>query len=188
MTEEISVRDRIRSYSAGVMIFIMMLLVLRNLKLGPIHMVPNLLPIIITLGLVGIMKIPLDFATLLIACIAIGIAWTIRFISDSIQAVFPEISPLWLSPRNELNNIWKSNALYDLILCAGFLMFAPSDMVSIARFGMLVAHTRSRAGCRLLCDAVADVPVSLGKEAIFRGAVAYDNSEIDHSAAAPRTH
>ena len=56
-----------------------------------------------------------------------------------------------------------------LILCAGFLMFAPSDMVSIARFGMLVALT-------LVLALVADFFVMpslmflfqpLGKEAYF---------------------
>lgn len=56
-----------------------------------------------------------------------------------------------------------------LILCAGFLMFAPSDMISIARFGMLVALT-------LVLALVADFLVMpslmflfqpLGKEAYF---------------------
>ena len=142
MTKNLS-SGQIRSYSAaGVMIFIMMLLVLRSLKLGALSMVPNLLPIIITLGLMGIMKIPLDFATLLIACIAIGIA-----VDDTIHLLirykrsFQKSRHYGLALETSLTTSGRAMLFTTLILCAGFLMFAPSDMVSIARFGMLVALT-----------------------------------------------
>ena len=137
MTKNLS-SGQIRSYSAaGVMIFIMMLLVLRSLKLGALSMVPNLLPIIITLGLMGIMKIPLDFATLLIACIAIGIA-----VDDTIHLLirykrsFQKSRHYGLALETSLTTSGRAMLFTTLILCAGFLMFAPSDMVSIARFGM----------------------------------------------------
>ena len=105
-------------------------------------MVPNLLPIIITLGLMGIMKIPLDFATLLIACIAIGIAVddTIHLLSGYKRS-FQKSRHYGLALETSLTTSGRAMLFTTLILCAGFLMFAPSDMVSIARFGMLVALT-----------------------------------------------
>ena len=54
-------------------------------------------------------------------------------------------------------------------------MFAPSDMVSIARFRHARrADARPRTGCRLLCDAVADVFISAPRKrgVFFRGTVA----------------
>ena len=142
MTKNLS-SGQIRSYSAAaVMIFIMMLLVLRSIKLGVLSMVPNLLPIVITLGLMGILKIPLDFATLLIACIAIGIA-----VDDTIHLLirykrsFQKSRHYGLALETSLTTSGRAMLFTTLILCAGFLMFAPSDMISIARFGMLVALT-----------------------------------------------
>lgn len=170
MTKNLS-SGQIRSYTAaGIMIFIMMLLVLRNIRLGVLSMVPNLLPILITLGLMGIMKIPLDFATLLIACIAIGIA-----VDDTIHLLirykrsFQKTKHYGLALETSLTTSGRAMLFTTLILCAGFLMFAPSDMISIARFGMLVALT-------LVLALVADFLVMpslmflfqpLGKEAYF---------------------
>ena len=51
-----------------------MIMMLRTLKLGLLAMIPNLLPIALMLGSLGMAGIPLDLNNLLIASIALGIA------------------------------------------------------------------------------------------------------------------
>ncbi|MBW1886052.1 MAG: MMPL family transporter, partial [Deltaproteobacteria bacterium] len=77
------VRSLSRSYIlALILITPLMMLLIGSLRRGLVSMVPNLLPILLTLGLMGWVGIPLDIFTLLIGCIAIGLAVddTIHFI------------------------------------------------------------------------------------------------------------
>lgn len=142
MTENLS-RGQIYSYCAAfLMVFIMMVAVLRSFKLGLLSMIPNLLPILVTLGLMGALGINLDFITLLIACIAIGIAVddTVHFLVRFLRE-FEKSGDYEVSTRKTLQSSGRAMLFTTLILCGGFLMFLPSDMVSIALFGGLVALT-----------------------------------------------
>jgi uncharacterized protein len=70
--------------SALVVISVVLLLVFGSLKAGLIAILPNLIPSILTFGLLGMFGIPLDFTTMMIAPIIIGIAVddTVHFISQ----------------------------------------------------------------------------------------------------------
>ncbi|MFT5431096.1 MAG: putative RND superfamily exporter protein, partial [Myxococcota bacterium] len=59
---------------AFAVITVFMVLLLGDVKLGLIAMVPNLLPIILILGLMGFAGIPIDMMNMMIASIALGIA------------------------------------------------------------------------------------------------------------------
>jgi len=142
MTENLS-RGQLYSYGAAfLMVFIMMIAVLKSFKLGLLSMIPNLLPILVTLGLMGALQINLDFITLLIACIAIGIAVddTIHFLVR-FQREFEKSGSYEISSRKTLQSSGRAMLFTTLILCGGFLMFLPSAMISIALFGGLVAFT-----------------------------------------------
>ena len=142
MTENLS-RGQIYSYGAAfLMVFFMMIAVLKSLRLGLLSMIPNLLPIIVTLGLMGALQINLDFITLLIACIAIGIAVddTIHFLVR-FKREFDKHGTYEMASRKTLQSSGRAMLFTTLILCGGFLMFLPSKMVSIALFGGLVAFT-----------------------------------------------
>ncbi len=52
----------------------MMCVLFRSIKIGLIAMVPNLSPVILTLGVMGWLGIPLDYVRLLIGALAIGIS------------------------------------------------------------------------------------------------------------------
>jgi len=60
--------------TAGVAITIVMYFLFRSLKIAVISMIPNVLPIIYILGLMGFCGIEFNIATSLVMCIAIGIA------------------------------------------------------------------------------------------------------------------
>jgi predicted RND superfamily exporter protein len=61
-------------FIAGCVITIMMLILVGSLKIGLISIFPNLLPNVITLGLMGWLGFPLDMFSMLIGSIAIGLA------------------------------------------------------------------------------------------------------------------
>jgi predicted RND superfamily exporter protein len=55
-------------------IFIMFLILFRNIKLSLIGVVPNFIAAFFILGIIGLLEIPLDMMTITIAAITIGIA------------------------------------------------------------------------------------------------------------------
>ena len=63
-----------KSYAiAFVAITLIMILVLGNVKLGLLSMIPNLIPICFTMGMISFLNVPLDINSLMIGSIAIGI-------------------------------------------------------------------------------------------------------------------
>lgn len=68
---------------AIVVVSVILLLVFGSFKVGLIALVPNLIPALLTLGLLGISGVPLDFFTMMLAPIIIGISVddTVHFIS-----------------------------------------------------------------------------------------------------------
>ena len=140
LTHHISL-SQIRSYSAAfVVIALVMMLILKSISLGTLSMIPNLLPVAVTLGWMGWAAVPLDFFTLLVACIAIGIAVddTIHFLLR-FRSEFTHCGSYKLATERTLVTTGRAMASTTLILCAGFSMFALSELRSISVFGLLVA-------------------------------------------------
>ncbi|MGH8076092.1 MAG: efflux RND transporter permease subunit [Lysobacter sp.] len=69
---------------ALVAVSVILLLVFGSFKVGLIALIPNLIPALLTLGLLGISGVPLDFFTMMLAPIIIGISVddTVHFISN----------------------------------------------------------------------------------------------------------
>ena len=69
------IRSQIFSFSlAFVVIFFLLTLQLKSIRLGLISMIPNIIPIAMTMGAMGLFDIKLDTATVMISTISIGIA------------------------------------------------------------------------------------------------------------------
>jgi hypothetical protein len=120
----------------------MMCLVFGSFKIGLLSMIPNLAPIVVTLGFMGWRGIPLDYFKLLITCIAIGIAVddTVHLITryrheflrckDYKKALFPSFA-----------SVGRALFITTMVLVVGFLSYTFSIMDSMAHFGLLVAST-----------------------------------------------
>lgn len=69
---------------ALVAVSVILLLVFGSFKVGMIALIPNLIPALLTLGLLGLAGVPLDFFTMMLAPIVIGISIddTVHFISN----------------------------------------------------------------------------------------------------------
>ena len=128
----------------------MMVLMLRNLRLGMIAMVPNLMPIVAIMGLMGLIGVPIDMSNLLIASIAIGIAVddTIHFLHH-FQVYYQAEGDVEGAISHSFRHSGRAMVSTSVILAMGFCVYITAQMSNLGRFGMLVALTVVFA---LLCD------------------------------------
>jgi predicted RND superfamily exporter protein len=135
--------NMMRSFGiAFCVITVLMILTLRSWKLGLIAMVPNLLPIVCILGLMGATKIPIDMANLLIASIALGIAVddTIHFLHHW-RVHYEANGDVDAAIAYSFDHSGRAMVSTTLILTAGFFVYLASSMAHMQRFGMLIGLT-----------------------------------------------
>jgi predicted RND superfamily exporter protein len=133
----------VKSYLiAFVVIAILMVFVVRNFRLGLLSMIPNLLPIIITLGMMGWCGLSLDAFTLLIGSIAIGLVVddTIHFMHN-----FTKYYEQSGDPRDAVHQTLQTTGravlFTSLILSSGFFIFMFASMSNLFNFGFLTGFT-----------------------------------------------
>lgn len=129
-------------FFALLVISIMMMIVFRNVKLGLVAMIPNITPVIITGGLMGFMGEPLEFVTMTIAPMVMGLAVddTIHFINH-VKTDFSRTRDYGESIRNSFIKVGKALIMANIILCATFAAFLTSAVHSMVNMGiyMIVA-------------------------------------------------
>ncbi len=128
--------------SAFVGIFIVFCIQLRSVALGTIVMIPHLMPIIITLGIMGLTGIRLDSTTAMVASVAIGLADddSIHFVSrvgQKLKAGVDMVTAL----REALVEVGRPLFYTSVALCAGFGVMITSSFTGSMYFGMLVLIT-----------------------------------------------
>ncbi len=135
---------------ALVVITIIMFLIYGTIRYGIIAMLPNIFPILLTVGVAGWFRIPLDSDTLLVLPIAIGIAVddTIHFLTHyrgELRAGHGRLESITIT----LREVGQAMIFTSVILTTGFLIFLPSIYVPFRNFGLLSAVAISSA---LLAD------------------------------------
>ncbi len=127
---------------AFIIITVMFIFVFQSFKQGVLLMIPNLLPIIITLGIMGHAGIELDYVTLLLACIAIGIAVddTIHF-ATRFRLEFERRKNYKKAMHQTLQSTGRAMLSTSIILISGFLVMIFSVMDSFVHFGILTSFT-----------------------------------------------
>jgi predicted RND superfamily exporter protein len=120
----------------------LMVLLIGNLRIGLLSMVPNLAPILITLGVMGWFEIPLDAFTLLIGSIAIGLAVddTIHFMHN-FRRYYQRSGDLRGSVRETLASTGQALLFTSLVLSTGFFLYMLASMRVLFYFGLLTGFT-----------------------------------------------
>jgi hypothetical protein len=136
---------------AFIVITPLMILLLASFKWGLVSMIPNLSPILITLGMMGAFAFPLDGFTLLIGSVAIGLAVddTIHFL-HGFQRYYDRSGDAIGAIRETLQSTGQALLFTTLVLCAGFFLFTLGTMQSTQNFGFLT-------GFALIVAFLADV-------------------------------
>jgi len=127
---------------AFCVIAVVMISVFRSLRTGLISMVPNLAPVVFTLGVMGWLGVPLDYSKISIAAVAIGIA-----VDDTIHLVsrywheFKVHGDYAEALKASMQDVGRALLITSVALVAGFMVFTLSVMHSQAVYGILLATT-----------------------------------------------
>ena len=129
---------QLKSFSFALLIItIMLMFTLGSIQAGLISMLPNLLPAFFTFGTMGLLGIPLDTDTLIIAPLIIGIAVddTIHFVAHYREAWF-RYGDSDRALRETIKEVGQAVTFTTLILGVGFSMLAFSDYLGLAKTGI----------------------------------------------------
>lgn len=137
------VRDLLFSlFLAVFVIFLLMTVVFRSLKIGVISLLPNSLPLLITFGYMGFAGIPLNTTTIIIFAISLGIA-----VDDAIH-----FFARFVEERDRTENLeeailqtyygaGRAILLTSLLLVIGLSVLTFSEFIPTRQFGILTGIT-----------------------------------------------
>jgi hypothetical protein len=127
---------------AAVTIFLLICGVFRSLRLGVISMVPNIVPVLLFFGLLGLGIAPLSLPTSLIGCIAMGIAvddtmhFLVAYRARRSAGATPEAAA-----RECILQVGRPIVMTSVMLVVGFLVILASGFATLQEFGYLTAFT-----------------------------------------------
>jgi predicted RND superfamily exporter protein len=130
-------RSMARSYLiAFVVITIMMILLIGSFKFGLLSMVPNLLPIIMIMGIMGLSGILLDMNSLMIGSVAIGLVVddTMHFMYN-FRKYYGLTGNVHEAIRETLLGTGRAILITSLVLSASFFSIMFSSLRSSVNFG-----------------------------------------------------
>ncbi len=132
-----------RSYMlAFLIITVMMMVLVENVKLGLVSMIPNLLPIITIMGVMGLARIPLDMTTLMIGSIALGLVVddTVHFMYN-FRRYYELSKDAHQAIRETLMGAGRALMITSLVLSFGFFADMFATLTHIRRFGFFTGVT-----------------------------------------------
>jgi predicted RND superfamily exporter protein len=135
---------------AMVLISGLLVLTLGSVQAGLISIIPNMIPATLAFGLMGLMGIPLDTDTLMIAPLIIGIAVddTIHFITHYRMALAKH-SDMRMALVDTIKEVGQAVTFTSLVLGCGFFMLSFSNYLGLAKVG---AFGSLAIFVALLCD------------------------------------
>jgi len=117
---------------------------LRSLELGVVAMIPNLVPVLLYYGMLGLGAAPLSLPTSLIGSVALGIT-----IDDTVHTLarYRDERRRGLAPEAALEetvrHVGRAVVITGLMLALGFSVMGLSGFVKLQEFGWLSAATLS---------------------------------------------
>jgi predicted RND superfamily exporter protein len=141
--EEYLLASQIQSFATALLaIFAVFALLLRSVGWACVAMVPNVVPVLLTLAWMALARVPLDVVTVMIASITLGVV-----VDDTIHLLhgFERARARGLAPGAAMSEalVKSGHALLftALVLALGFATLALSEFRPTARFGELTAVT-----------------------------------------------
>jgi predicted RND superfamily exporter protein len=128
---------------AFLLITLCMLYLFRSFRILVCSLIPNLVPLIITAGLMGWVGIRLKPSTVLVFSVALGIAIdvTIRFLINYKQELPDHNGDVPLTLKQTISHTGLSIVYTSLVLIAGFVIFCFSDFGGTKSLGWLTSFT-----------------------------------------------
>lgn len=127
-----------RSYViALVVITVMMIALLGSFKFGLLSMLPNVLPVVIALGLMNIFSAPLDMFSMTVGAIAIGLSVddTVHFMHN-FNRLMHATGDVAKSIRETLASTGKAMTITTIVVGLSFFSYMFSTMSNLFNFGL----------------------------------------------------
>ncbi len=125
-----------------IIILFLMLWLLRSFKGAAIAMVPNIFPVVLTMGVMGVLGLSLNFATAMISSIAIGISvdntihLLVRYRRELKGGGFSNTAL-----ENTLKSTGRALIFTSVVMSSGCALFTLSDFSPIKSLGGLMVFT-----------------------------------------------
>jgi predicted RND superfamily exporter protein len=128
---------------AVVLIVVLMALLFNALRILIVSLIPNMIPLVVTAGLMGFLKIPIKPSTMLVFGIALGIAVdnAIHFLARYRLELKLSGHDLKASVDRATREVSVGIIYTSVVLLAGFCMFALSRFGGIQAMGVLTSLT-----------------------------------------------
>jgi predicted RND superfamily exporter protein len=128
---------------AFLLIAICMLYLFRSFRILVCSLIPNLVPLVVTAGIMGWAGVPLKPSTVLVFSVALGIAVdiTIRFLVNYKQVLPLNGNNVPASVRATISQTGLSIIYTSLVLTAGFVIFCASSFGGTFALGWLTSIT-----------------------------------------------
>jgi len=128
---------------AFIIIAIIMAILFRNVRMIVISLIPNMIPLLITAGIMGYFDIPLKPSTALIFSIAFGISVddSIHFLAKYRQALKEHNYFVPIAVTKSLRETGSSMIYTSIILFFGFVIFTASEFGGTIALGKLTSIT-----------------------------------------------
>jgi hypothetical protein len=141
-------------FLALLVITITMICIIKSIRIGLISMIPNIIPIIVVAGMMGLLNIPLDLFTIMMAPMIVGIAVddTINYMLHFKQEYETDKS-YFQANRETFHKVGKAIVFTSVILIFGFMMFGFSAVRSLTYLGIL-------SGAGILAALLADLLIT----------------------------
>ena len=130
--------DQIRSFTwASIGTVVCMWIAFRSLRIGLISLVPNVFPIALVTGSLGLLNVPVNIGTAMIASVAMGFTCSVHYIAV-FQKSLPEVG-VTRALQIAQSGVGKAVVLAHIALVAGFMVLTVSEFIPLVYFGALLS-------------------------------------------------
>ncbi len=136
------VESQVSSFGAAfVVVFLLIGLLFRSLKITALAVLPNVLPVFVTLGVMGMLEINLDVATVTITSIIMGIVVddTIHYLHRFREELKAHDGDFLAASRGAAIKCGRAIGATTVIFTAGFLVLGLASVKSVVYFGLLTS-------------------------------------------------
>ena len=123
---------------AFILIAIMMIILLGSFKIGLVSMIPNILPIVMSLGFMALVDMPLDMFTMLVGAIVIGLSVddTVHFFHNFAKYHHEGYSTKEAVEKTMLGT-GRALVATSVVLSLGFFVYMFASLSNLINFGIL---------------------------------------------------
>jgi len=130
--------DQLKSFLwATLGTLVCMTIAFRSLRIGLISLVPNIFPIALVTGALGLAQVPVNIGTAMIASVSMGFTCSVYYIAV-FQASLPGFG-VTRALQIAQAGVGKAVVLAHFALVAGFLVLTASEFIPLVYFGALLS-------------------------------------------------